>query len=842
VLRELFRRIHYLLNRRKFDAELAEELAFHREMSEKSGGVPVGNALRHREDAREAWGFMWLDRLGQDLRYAFRAMRSSPGFTTAAVLVLSIGIGATVAAFSAFNMTMLHPLPVRDPDSLLRFKRDSTASSSTEVPYPAVVFYAEHTRTLSAVLAQTSASLSLEGRDASVAALFVTTNFFDDLGGMPAQGRLLTQLDARPDAPAVVVLGYPFWASHFGSNPSVVGTAVRLNGKPVTIVGVAAPEFPGLSAEAPAFWAPIERHEYFVHGSEILTDFSGRLNSGVRMFGRLSPGSSPTIAEAELAALAAELRRQHPDDVWEGERLRSEPGADAQLLGATAAFAAVGSLALLILVVACGNLGSLLLARGATRQREIVLRSAIGAGTSRLIRQLFTESLALAMMGCGGGLLLGWIVLKGLMAWSGAPPWLDPTPDWRVVVFAIAIGFLSSVFFGLAPAMHVARQKPQRSTATLTRSILIGAQVASSWMLLIVSGLLVRAFDRAASTDPGFEYEHVVVVEPSLAAHGYKADRARTYIQDLNQRIRGIAGVEDVSVTPTPPLGGLKILSKLAIDGRPLVVYIHKVDPRYLATMKIPLLAGRNLIEGAEDAVIVSASLASRYWPGRDGLDQSIKIGEESLKVIGIAGNARSLAPGDTDAAELYRLARDSDFPDMAVIARTSGPSSGLVSPFTAVANEVDPGFKPRVHLLKDEFDSHVRDIEQSAVAVSLLGLIALAVSCLGVIGLVAYAVAARTKEIGIRLALGAGRIHVLKSLAGQLERTVLGGLVIGVVGAFVLAQLIRRELYGVSTIDPLAYLGAIVLFLFAIGLAGLWPARRALTVDPLVALRDERD
>jgi predicted permease len=833
-VKALLRRINYLLHRRRFDDELADEMAFHREMAQKTGGVPLGNALRYREYSREAWGLMWIDRLGQDLRYAVRAMRSSPGFTVAAVLVLAIGIGATVAAFSAFNMVALRPLPVRDPDSLVRFGRHSSNRSASDIPYPAVAFYREHARTLSAVLAQTESRLSLEGAERSVSTAFVTPNFFDELGARPMRGRLFGAGDERPDAPVTVVLGQSFWVSHFGSDPNVVGTSVRLNGKAATIVGVVGREFSGLGGDTPELWAVLGQHAYFVHGSPLLTDFS----SGVTLWARLSPSTSPQMADAELTALAADLRRQHPEGVWENERLISNPAGHAELSGATPVFALVGALALLILAVACGNLGSLLLARGASRQREMRLRSAIGAGPGRLIHQLFTESLLLALMGCAGGLALGSIVLKSVMAWTDAPPWLDPTPDWRVVIFGIGVGVLSSVLFGLTPALHLARQRQKRKT--VGRTVLIGAQVASSCVLLIVAGLLVRAFERGASTDPGFEYGHVIVVEPALMEHGYSAVRARAYLADVKARLRDVAGVEDVSVTSTPPLSGFKITSPLDVDGQRLDIYLQQVDEHYLDTMKIRLLRGRNLIAGDERSVVVSESLAEKRWPNRDPLGETIKIGDDAHVVVGVAANARALATRDPQAVELYRLAREADLAGLFVVARTSVPTADLRSAFSTVARSIDPNLTPQVQLLKNQFEASVRDMQIGALAVGLLGMTALAVACLGVVGLVAYSVAARTKEIGIRLALGAESRHILKSLTSQFWATIVGGLLLGVLGAAGLAQILRRELYGLSTVDPIAYVGAISVFLIAVGLAAFWPARRALRVDPLVALRND--
>ena len=835
-MRELLRRIYYLLHRRKFDAELADEMAFHREMSQKAGGIPLGNVLQLREESREAWGFMWIDRLGQDLRYAFRTLRRSPGFTASAILVLSVGIGATVAAFSAFNLT-LRPLPVRDPDTLVRLKRVSPQQASTEIPYAAVVFYREHSRTLSALLAQTSASINVEGNEESVSARFVSANFFSELGGTSAFGRLFNASDAAADASPAVVLGYGFWTSHFASDLGVVGRSMRVGSKSATIVGVAGREFPGLAAEDPDLWIPLEQHAQFVPGSKLLTDFSGASESGVRVWGRLRSGSSANVVEDELSALAVELRRQRPESVFEGERVQTEPGATLQLLGAGEVFALVSVLALLVLLSACGNLGSLILARGAFRQREMALRSAIGAGTGRLIRQRCTESLALAFIGWVGGVALGWLVLRGLIAWSAAPAWLDPTPDWRVVAFALAVGVLSSVVFGLAPARLIARRSLLRPRRTYTRTVLIATQVASSCVLLIVGGLLLRAFDHAVSTHPGFEYERVIVVEPSLLQHGYTPAAAHTYVQNLTERLAAVPGVSDVSITTTPPLFGFKVISLMNIEGQELVVHVNQVDSRYLSTMGIKIRRGRDLAPGDERSAVVSESLASRNW-AQDPIGQSIKVGSDSLTVVGIAANARALEMGNPDTAELYRLARAADYPTMTVVARTSVPVETVAPAFRIAANGIDTNLKPRVHLLKDLFDEHVGDIQRGAMAVSVLGFVALAVACLGIVGLVAYSVAARTKEIGIQLALGAKPRHVVRSLAGQLTVPIAVGLAAGVLGAFGLAQVLRRELYGVSAIDPAAYLGAILIFLIAVSAAALWPARRALRVDPQSALR----
>ncbi|MEO8358422.1 MAG: ABC transporter permease [Vicinamibacteria bacterium] len=853
----LLRRLHYLLNRRRLDNELAEEMEFHREMAAKSGGMPMGDALRLREDSREAWGWTWIDRLGQDLRYSFRMMRTSPGFSFAAVLVLGIGIGATVAAFSAFNMIVLRKLPIRDPDTILRFQRQGPKEFWSDVPYTHTVFYREHAKTLSTVLALTSARLVVEEDEKSPITYFVTSDFLSELGASARVGRIFTAADDGPQAPPVVVLGHGFWQSRFAGDPLVVGKTIHLNGKTATIIGVAAQEFSGLGADAPGFWAMIGQHPYFVHGSEITTDFTGQRNSGVVMWGRLCPGATAAGAETELATLAAQLRQAHPDDVWEGERLPSEPGGYAQNVGSTnrgsdrppslrtrlyPIFGLVGALVLLIFAVACGNLGSLLLARGAARQREMSIRVSVGAGAGRLIRQLFTESLVLAAMGSIVGLVLGSVVLRVILVWTDAPAWLDPSPDARVVFFALAVGCAAAIFFGLTPALHIAKQKARM---TFGRTFLIGAQVASSCVLLIVAGLLIRAFDRVTSSSPGFEYQHVISIDPDLGSHGYSPARARTYIDDLRSRLLATPGVESVGVSSTPPLGGSRIMASVEVEGRQLDIYIHQVDASYLSTMKIPIVRGRDLAPGDTRSILVSESMARRRWPNEDALGKPFSTGsvDEDGKpidftVVGVAGSARSLALKDPEAVEMYRLVGENGFAGVTLLVRTAGAPETLTSVAMKAAKALDPEITPRVQLLKTLFRQNVRDVERSAFAVTALGVIALLVACLGIVGLVAYAVSQRTKEIGIRMALGAEPTHILTSLAHQFQRTVVVGLIVGVAGAAALSQALRRELYGLSTLDPVSYIAAVTLFIFVVGLAALLPARKALRVDPLTALR----
>ena len=712
-----------------------------------------------------------------------------------------------------------------------------------------MAFFREHSKTLSAVLALNPTKAAVEGEERQLKANFVTANFFSELGATPLLGRMLDRAqDEAADAEPVVVLSHAFWLRHFGADPRAIGKTIQINGKPATVIGVASSEFSGLNLDDPALWLPISQQPYFAKGSQLLTDFSGD-GGGVRMWGRLRPGLSPTAAEQELRSLAVELRKEYPTGVWENERLPSEPGGYAKSLmlgdrrgsGAEGrndlypVFAMLATLSLLILAVACGNLGSLLLARGVAREREIAIRIAIGAGRGRLIRQLFTESLVLALLGCTAGLAVGYLVLRSLMVFTEIPAWLNPSPDWRVMVFAIGMGFAAAILFGLTPALHAARR---RHRASLARQFLVGAQVAASCVLLIVAGLLGRALTHAMSTNPGFEYQQVISIDPGLARHGYSPARAQAYLDTLQSRLRSLPGVESVSLAFSPPLGNRSEGVGLTVDGRALNVQINRVDPQFFQTMKIPLLRGRNLMRGDPHAIVISESLARGAWPGQDPLGKKF-LGED-YTVVGIAGSARLVKLQDSDSVEVYFLIGTADLPSTSVLVKTSASPEDLTRSVASTTEAVDPGTFPEVQLLKTGFRRKLRGAEASALTVSLLGFIADLLACLGIVGVVAYAVSQRTKEIGIRMALGAQPGHVLSLVLRQFSGPVVAGLLAGVAGAAALSGLLRGELYGISNLDPITYLAVVAIFIFTVAVAALLPARRALRVDPLRALRYE--
>jgi predicted permease len=827
---ELLRRIRYLIQRRRFDAELANDMEFHREMAARAGRNNFGNTLRMQEQAQEAWGWTWLDRFVQDLRYGFRVLVRSPGFTLMSVLVLAIGIGVNVAAFSFFDMVALKPLPVRDPDSLVRLERRSPEAYSSEMQYPSFAFYRDHARTLSAAMAVLGVPpMQFESDVQPASATFVTPNYFTELGTPAAYGRLFDpHTDSDASAAPAVVLSYGFWQRRFAGDPTVVGRVIHLNKKPATIIGITPYALASLAGQHPDIWMPMPQQPYFIDGSNVLTAWN---DSSVRMWGRLAPGVTPKVAEQELHTLADELRRQHPEALWDREGIQSAPGGHMQVMqpemyqvGAMA-----GVLTLLILAVAGANLGALMLARAVSREHEFGIRISIGAGRARIFRQLCTESLLLASLGSVAGLGLGCAALRTVLSKSDAPKWLSAVPDWRVLLFTTGATLVSALFFGLAPALQIARQRRRK---TLARQILVGAQVAASCVLLIVTALLIRATQHALYTDPGFGYDQLLSIDPQLGTHGYKPAAARAYLDQIQARLSALPGVRSVSLVRLPPLGHTVSRERREIDGREVMMYPNWVAPDFFSTMGIPLLMGRSFLPNEKSVIVISESLARRQWPGQSPIGKSMQDGNAKETVVGVAGDAHINAISDDDAVEQYWPAQPDDMPGMVLVARVAGEPGALSPAIKNISESIDPKLFPEIRQLKLLYRDSVTGVELTATAVSFIGVVAALLSAIGIIGLVAFTVTQRTKEIAIRLALGAKPADVLSAVLKQFSLPVLLGLATGTAFAAASSKVLRKALFGVSNLDPASYAFAIAMLAAIILISMLIPARRALKLD----------
>ncbi len=827
---ELLRRLRYLLQQRRLQRELADDMEFHREMVIRSGSTHFGNVLRMQEQAREAWGWMWIDRLMQDLHYAARILLRAPGFTVTAVLVLAIGIGANLTAFSLFNLVALKPLPIRDPESIVRLERRSPENITPEMPYPSIAFYREHARTLSAVMATMGAPPMEFERDLQPVTInFVTANYFSELGTPSALGTL--QLPTQVNAPPVVVLSYGFWQRRFGGDSSVIGRVVQINKKPATIIGVTPDDFAALDGQESDIWLPLQQQPYFVEGSKILTDTES--GGETRMWARLAPGVTSKAAEQELLALTNQLRKQYPKLIWDREYIVSEPGGHGKIMRPEMyqVAAMVAALVLLILIVACANLGGLMTARGISREHEIGIRVAIGANRKRIFRQLFTESLLLAFLGSAAGLVLSCIVMRITLAAADAPRWMSAIPDWRVLLFTSALTVLVAVLFGLAPAWQVSRQRQHR---TLARQVLIAAQLAASSVLLIVAALLVRAAHHVLYTDPGFRYEQVFSIAPGLDSHGYTPAAARVYLDELKSRLRALPGTESVALSQLPMLGnGATSYMSVTIGGHPVNIYPNWIDQDFFKTMGIPLLRGRNFLPNEPNAVIVSESLARKQWPGVDALGKPLwRDGPNKDIIVGIAGNARIKSMSDGDAVEAYWPVQSANIPAMTLVLKTAGEPGSHLSQARAIVETLDPKLFPYIWLLKTGFRKNAEALEKVAMIVSLLGLVAISMSGIGIIGLVAYSVSQRTKEIAIRLALGAKRFHVIAAVLKQFCWPIAIGTIAGGGTAAATSKFLRKFLFGIGNLDPLSYACAITVLVVLVGLAAVTPVRRALRLD----------
>ncbi len=826
---ELGRRLWYLLNRSRLERELRDEMDAHRAMAGTSGegGPRFGNALRLREEAADEWGWGWFDRLAQDVRFGARLLRRAPAFAATAIIVLALGIGVNLAAFQVFDAVALSWLPVRSPETLVNLSSRTTRGHSTSFSYPEFEFYRTRTSSLASAFGLASGAVELDGAEG--AAAFVNASYFLDLGVQPVLGRLLDPGDERPGAAPVVLLDEGTWRKRFGADAAIVGRVVQVNGHPFQVAGVVPSSFLAFHGRVAA-WIPLTQHAAAFAGSTLLSDWSSK--GAVRFYGRLRPGISIGAAQTELSALDAALHRERPAETIDGEWIELRPaGRYLSLDEANGVLVAlVSALVLLVLVTACMNLGVLILARTLGRDREFGVRLSVGASRGRILRQLMTEHLLLGLLGAAAGCAVAAIATRAFAAGTDLPAALTPRLGWRTIAAAVVLAIVSALVFGLTPALQAIRSSVSRRLRL--RSVLVAVQVAAAGVLLIVSGLLVRGVTTVARVDLGFEYRQTLMADPDLAAHGLMAPAAAAYWHRVDARLRQIPGVVDAAITTLPPFG-----NRVTINRERTLFYA--VTPSYFSTLRIPLRRGRIFREGEKGVVVVSESLARRRWPDADPLGQ--KYSDDI--VIGVVGTARTVRLGEPTAGECYHAIDPADpmgTPTAVMIVRTAGQPRDLAATVSAVAREEGSGLTPSVRLMSEALGETLEKPRQVVLVASSLGITALLLAVTGLGGLIAYTVTQRTREIGIRVALGARPSHVMAAIARQFSVPVLCGAVGGSLLAAGAGTILSSELFGVSQFDPLAHGAALLLFACVAVCAAVPSVRRALRVDPVTTLRAE--
>ena len=821
---ELFRRLWYLLNRSRFERELREEMDAHRALKGASG-PPFGNDLRLRDEAIDAWGWRWLERLTQDLRFASRLLWRSPVFTITAIAVLALGIGLNLAAFQVIDSVALSWLPIRSPETLVNLHRRSPRSTITSFSYPAFDFYRRHGSSLTGALGLVSAGVTLGADDTgTIDAQFVTPNYFSELGAVPLAGRLLHPSDDGADAGAVIVLSERLWRSRFGGEHSAIDRPLHVNGQPFTVVGIAADTFVGPGGGSATAWIPIGQHRIAFPGSTLLEDWTA---DSVSFYGRVRDGQATAAAEAELRTAVDGLRTVRPGDVQEDEWLELRPaGRFVSFEEAAPAVALIVSLVGLVLLSACMNLGMLVLARTLGRDREFAIRLSVGATRGRIVRQLLTEHLLLGVLGAIVACFVAVQASHAVLSMTGAPGG-TPQINLRMIVAAAVLAILSSIAFGFAPAWQALR--PAAARRLRLRTILVGLQVMAATTLLIVSGLLVRGVTRVVRVPLGFDYQQTLVAEPHLSSHGMSPDAAQAYWEGVEARLRQVPGVRNVALTSLPPFG-----NRVWVN-RERTIFYH-VTPAYFETLQIPMRRGRVFSAGEPGVALVSEALARRRWPIEDPVGQSY----EGRTVIGVVGDARTVRVGEQSATECYLPIDASQMADGVMVVRVDGPPGRAAVTVRAVMRADDPRLRPSVVPLRDAFEEKLAGPRQFALVASALGTCALLLAVTGLGGMVAFTVSQRLREIGVRLALGAGPLQVVRAIARQFTVPVVWGAVAGSGLAAGVGRVLSRELFGVSGLDPLAHGGALLLFALVAVAAAAPSLRRALRVDPINVLRQE--
>jgi predicted permease len=824
---ELWRRLWFLLNRSRFERELQEEMDAHRARKGEAG-PRFGNALRLREEAADQWGWAWLDRLAQDTRFALRLLVRRPLFSLAAMTILSLGVGVNLAAFQVLDAVAFSPLPIPESERLVHVTHRSPRGQNTAFSYPQVDFYRSHATALSSAFAVAQASITLgDDETRRVRARFVTTNYFSDLGARPLAGRLFGAADEGRDAAAVIVLAERTWRARFGGDAALIGRPIRVNGHPFTVVGIVPAEFVGLRDADTVAWMPLAQHPAAFSGSRLLDDWDAQ--AAVNFYARTAEGLSIAGAQQALKPLAPALYAQRPDAAAADEWLELIPAGYYMPLATSnaAALALLAALVSLVLVAACMNLGLLILARTLERDREFSIRLAVGASRARIVRQLLTEYWLLGLAGAALGCLVCAVATRGFALLTNMPPAIEPHFNLRSAAAVIVLATLSALLFGFTPVVQTIR--PGVSARFRLRSILIGVQVATASVLLIVSGLMVRGVTHVAIAPLGFDYQQTLSIDPGLFSHGTTPDAAKVYWRALDQRVRAMPGVAAAALTSLPPFG-----NRVTINRESTVFY--GVSRSYFETMRIPLRRGR-LFDDAESGVaLVNETLARRRWPGQDPIGQRYS----DATIVGVVGNARTVRIGDGSATECYRPIVSRELADAVMVVRTHGAPVPLAGTLATLARQGQSGLTPEVLPLSEAFERKLDDPRQFAFIASALGACALLLAVSGLAGMIAFTVSQRTREIGVRVALGARPRDVVRAIGRQFAVPLVGGAVAGSALAAGVGVILSRELFGISSVDPLTHGTALMLFAAVASLAALPSLRRAVRVNPIDALRHE--
>ncbi len=815
----------------------------------------------------------------QDVRYGLRLLKKSPGFMAAAVLTLALGIGANTTVFSVVNTLLLRPLPVKDPGQIEDlFSEQVNGQPVVQFSIPNYRdIRSQATGMYSDVFAHTYGldGLAVNGKSERVVTEFVSGSFFTTLGLKPTLGRLLLPTEGEvPLADPVIVLSHPYWKTRFGGDPGVVGKQVSVDGHPMTIVGVGPEDFKGINpfvsiqAYMPLGMMPIEGYPVDV--------ISNRQNRTVFVMARLAQGATIQTAQAGLNVIAKRLSEQYPAEnkeftIQPYPEIQGRTGPDPKNRTQVASVLFL-SLATLVLLLACANVGNLLLVRATVREREMAIRAALGAERARLIRQLLTESVILAMAGGIGGLILAKI---GASALGSIPLGVDIATelrfgfDWRVFTFGIAAALVTGIIVGIVPAVRASRRNlaqilHEGGRAVIggkqrMRNALVAIEVSASLMLLIIAGLFTRSLLATEKVnDLGFDTEHVLNLTMDPNEVGYNPEQAREFYKTLLSRVQQMPGVESASVASSIPMGLYANQDTILIEGyepppgKPMpVMSINAISPEFFKTTGIPVLRGREFTDRDDQnsafVAIVSESMAKQYWPNQDPIGRHLKLAADaghSIEVVGISRDARF--QGLTGPIQPYLLVPV--WQHMAINTletlqiRTVAAPEAMIPSAERVIGDMAPELPIfDVKTMKEGLNtlSGLLFYQIGAALAATFGVLGLALAIVGVYGVISYAASQKTHEIGIRMALGAQPRDILKIIFTQGLVIVGIGLVIGVAAALAVARVVGNFL-AVSAMDPLTYILVSAVLTFVALVACYIPTRRAMRVDPIVALRYE--